>query len=389
VGSQPRVRPIPRRAAAEARPAGNGSVESARSAGLRWVSDAAPGIRRVRAGRGFTYLQPSGRPLRDARALARIRSLAIPPAWTDVWICTDTRGHLQATGRDARGRKQYRYHARWREVRDGTKYGRLLEFGCCLPRIRERVDHDLARRGMPREKVLATVVRLLEKTLIRVGNEEYARANRSFGLTTLTGGHVKVRGPRIHFRFRGKSGKVHEFGIEDRELSRIVKRCQDLPGQELFQYEDGRGRRRVIGSGDVNAYLREVSGRDFTAKDFRTWAGTVRASWALESQSPPASRRQAARAVKEAITDVARRLGNTPAICRKSYVHPAVVESYVEGRLQPRLHASVRSARVEPALRILRPSEAALLRLLSAWKRPNHHARRPGGPVVVVPFPAP
>ncbi|HET8648345.1 MAG TPA: DNA topoisomerase IB, partial [Vicinamibacteria bacterium] len=249
-----------------------------------------------------------------------------------------------------------------------TKYGRLLEFACALPLIRQRVDHDLARRGLPREKVLATVVRLLEKTLIRVGNDEYARANRSFGLTTFTGRHVKVRGPRIHFRFRGKSGKVHEFGIQDRELSRIVKRCQDLPGQELFQYVDARGRRRAVGSGDVNAYLRELSGRDFTAKDFRTWAGTVRATWALSSQPPPESQRQAGRVVKEAICDVARRLGNTPAICRKSYVHPAVVESYVEGKLGPRLHARVRSRRLEPALHALRPAEASLVRLLGVWR---------------------
>ena len=342
-----------------------GSVETARSAGLRWVSDARAGWRRVRAGRGFKYVAADGRLLRDARVLSRIRALAIPPAWKDVWICPDPRGHIQATGRDARGRKQYRYHPRWREVRDETKYSRLLEFGCALPAIRARVDRDLARRGLPREKVLATVLRLLEKTLIRVGNEEYARANRSFGLTTLTDRHVKVRGGRIHFRFRGKSGKVHEFGIEDRGLSAIVKRIQDLPGQELFQYVDARGRRRSVGSGDVNAYLREVSGHDFTAKDFRTWAGTVRASFALAALPPPASQRQGKRLVKDAIGEVARRLGNTPAICRKSYVHPAVVESYLEGTLKPRLRARVRLPRLA-SLRDLRPAEVALLRLLIA-----------------------
>jgi DNA topoisomerase I len=345
--------------------ADRGSIETARSAGLRWVTDVQPGLRRVRAGRGFKYLQPSGRPLSDARALARIRALAIPPAWKEVWICPDPRGHIQAIGRDARGRKQYRYHPRWREVRDETKYSRLLEFGCALPEIRARVDRDLARRGLPREKVLATVLRLLEKTLIRVGNEEYARANRSFGLTTLTDRHVKVRGRRIHFRFRGKSGKVHEFGIEDGELSRVVKRIQDLPGQELFQYRDPRGRRRSVGSGDVNAYLREASGRDFTAKDFRTWAGTVRASFALAALPPPTSQRHGRRSVKEAIDQVARRLGNTPAICRKSYVHPAVVDCYLDGTLKARLHARVRASRLA-SLRALRPAEVALLRLLAA-----------------------
>jgi DNA topoisomerase-1 len=338
-----------------------GSLDAARSAGLKWVSDEAPGIRRVRAGRGFRYLRPSGHPLTDAREIARIRSLAVPPAWTDVWICADPRGHVRATGRDAKGRKQYRYHPRWRAARDETKYDRLLDFGRALPRIRERVRRDMARRGLPREKVLATVVRLLEKTLIRVGNEEYARANRSFGLTTLNNRHVKVRGPRIHFRFRGKSGKVHEFGIEDAELSRIVRRCQDLPGQELFQYEDERGRRRGVDSGDVNAYLAEASGRDFTAKDFRTWAGSVRAWWALAAQPPPSSVRQGRRALNAAVEEVARRLGNTPAICRNAYVHPAVGESFLHGGLR---HTNGKG-RHGPGLR---PAEASLLSLLSTWK---------------------
>jgi DNA topoisomerase I len=355
--TQPLVRPSPRRA----RPAAGVSLAAARSAGLRWVSDDGPGIRRVRAGRGFRYIGPSGLPVSDAATLGRIRSLAVPPAWRDVWICPDGHGHIQATGRDAKGRKQYRYHARWRAVRDETKYDRLLEFGRALPGIRSRVQRDLERRGLPREKVLATVLRLLEKTLIRVGNEEYARANRSFGLTTLDNRHVRVRGPRIHFRFRGKSGKVHEFGIEDAGLSRIVKRCQDLPGQDLFQYRDARGRRRGVGSGDVNAYLAEVSGRDFTAKDFRTWAGSVRAWWALAARPAPQSKAQGRRAVNEAISEVARRLGNTPAVCRKAYVHPAVVESYLEGGSRPRHRAA---AKVSP----LRPAEASLLKLLSTWK---------------------
>lgn len=354
---------MPRAADSGSGPAG--SLAAARSAGLCWVRDEAPGIRRLRAGRGFKYLRPSGRPVTDTRALARIRSLAVPPAWTDVWICPDARGHIQATGRDKKGRKQYRYHARWREVRDETKYDRLLEFGRALPRIRERVERDLARRGLPREKVLATVLRLLEKTLIRVGNEEYARANRSFGLTTLGNRHVRVRGPRINFRFRGKSGKVHEFGIEDAFLSGIVKRCQDLPGQDLFQYRDGRGRTSGVGSGDVNAYLAEVSGRDFTAKDFRTWAGSVRAWWALAAQPKPIAKAQGRRAVNDAIAEVARRLGNTPATCRKAYVHPAVVESYLAGRLRPRIRGRGRSRRT---LRALRPSETSLLRLLATWK---------------------
>jgi len=345
-----------------------GSLAAARSAGLKWVSDDAPGIRRVRAGRGFKYIRPSGGPLTDARAIARIRSLAVPPAWTDVWICPDPRGHIQATGRDAKGRKQYRYHRRWRETRDETKYDRLLEFGRALPRIRGRVQRDLGRPGLPREKLLATVVRLLEKTLIRVGNEEYARANRSFGLTTLTNRHVKVRGPRIHFQFRGKSGKVHEFGIEDAEMSRIVKRCQDLPGQDLFQYEDARGRRHAVGSGDVNAYLAKASGGDFTAKDFRTWAGSVRAWWALADAAAPASSARGRRlAVKHAIDEVARRLGNTPTICRKAYVHPAVVESYLGGNSRTRPRRRRRAARAS-APRRLRPSETSLLHLLANWK---------------------
>jgi DNA topoisomerase-1 len=337
------------------------SIAAARSAGLRWVSDDAPGIRRLRAGRGFKYAHASGRPVTDARTLGRIRSLAVPPAWTDVWICEDPSGHVQATGRDAKGRKQYRYHPRWRAARDETKFDRLLDFGRALPRIRKRVGRDMARRGLPREKVLATVVRLLEKTLIRVGNEEYARANRSFGLTTLNNRHVTVRGPRIHFRFRGKSGKVHEFGIEDAELSRIVKRCQELPGQELFQYEDERGRRRGVDSGDVNAYLAEASGRDFTAKDFRTWAGSVRAWWALAAQPPPSSSRQGRRALNAAVEEVARRLGNTPAISRNAYVHPAVGESFLQGGLR----STNGKGRHGPGLR---PAEASLLSLLSTWK---------------------
>ena len=345
------------------------SRAAARSAGLTWASDVRPGLTRQRVGKkAFRYRTASGRAA-GARDTARIRALAIPPAWTDVWICPDPRGHIQATGRDARGRKQYRYHARWRAVRDETKYGRLLDFGCALPAIRAAVERDLLRRGLPREKILATVLRLLEKPLIRAGNEEYARANRSFGLTTLNDHHVTVRGPHIAFRFRGKSGKVHELGIRDRELSRIVKRCQELHGQELFQYQDADGRRRSVGSGDVNRYLRALAGRDFTAKDFRTWAGTVRATFALAARPEPQSQRQGKAAVKEAIAEVARRLGNTPAVCRKSYVHPAVVDSYLGGTLKRRLRSRARTPRIGPALRRLRPSEAGLLRLLAALRK--------------------
>ena len=250
-------------------------IEAAESAGLRYVSDVMPGIRRKRAGKGFSYVAPDGKTIRDPRSLRRIRALAIPPAYTDVWICSDPSGHIQATGRDARGRKQYRYHPRWREVRDETKFGRMLAFSEVLPAVRAKVDSDLARPGLPREKVLAAVVRLLECTGIRVGNDEYAKANRSFGLTTLRDQHVEVSGSTLRFQFRGKSGKSHDVELSDRRLARIVQRCQALPGEDLFQYVDDEGNRQTIGSGDVNDYLRQASGQDFTAKDFRTWAGTI------------------------------------------------------------------------------------------------------------------
>jgi DNA topoisomerase-1 len=305
-------------------------VESARLAGLRYVSETGPGIRRRRVGRGFVYLD-GGRRVRDAETLARIRSLVIPPAWRDVWICPTPNGHIQAVGRDARGRKQYRYHPRWREVRDDTKYARMLAFARALPRIRERVDADLGRRGLPREKVLATIVRLLEITRVRVGNEEYARANKSFGLTTLRDRHVEVAGPEVRFQFRGKGGKEHAVGVRDPRVARIIRCLQDLPGQELFQYLDEDGTRRSVDSGDVNAYLREISGDDFTAKDFRTWAGTVLCALALAEVGVSASERQAKRNITRAIEQVATQLGNTPAISRKCYVHPAVLEAYQAG----------------------------------------------------------
>jgi DNA topoisomerase-1 len=313
-------------------------VESAEAAGLRYVGEAeeaGPAIRRRRAGRGFSYRGPDERPITDKQVLARIKALAIPPAWTDVWICPDPKGHIQATGRDAKGRKQYRYHPRWREVRDAAKYERLAEFAQALPRIRQRTDADLRRHGIPREKVLAVVVRLLEETSIRVGNDEYARQNRSFGLTTLRDRHAVFEGEKLRFEFRGKAGKQHTIELNDRRLARIVKRCQDIPGQELFQYLDAEGKRHTIESADVNAYIREISGGHFTAKDFRTWNGTVLASRYLRvcerGLSPTAAKRQ----VSQAIKSVASSLGNTPAVCRKAYVHPVVVNAYLEGSLEP------------------------------------------------------
>jgi DNA topoisomerase-1 len=310
---------------------------SAEAAGLRYVSDASPGIRRKRAGRGFTYVGTDGRRVHDRATLERIRRLAIPPAYTDVWICPAANGHLQATGRDARGRKQYRYHPRWREVRDETKYSRMLAFSAALPRLRTRIEKDLALPGLPRNKVLATVVRLLECTAIRVGNDEYARSNRSFGLTTLRAHHVEISGSTLHFEFRGKSGKMHQVDLSDRRLARIVARCQALPGAELFQYVNEEGERESIGSGDVNEYLREITGEAFTAKDFRTWAGTLQAVAALEAIGPSSTEREAKAAIVQAIDQVAERLNNTRAVCRKYYVHPAVFESYEAGTLHDRL----------------------------------------------------
>jgi DNA topoisomerase I len=309
-------------------------IASARAAGLRYVSDRAPGITRRRQGNGFAYRLPDGAPLRDRAERRRIEKLAIPPAWTDVWICPDANGHLQATGRDARGRKQYRYHPDWRGVRDETKFGRLIAFGEALPALRRRVEEDLGRPGLPREKVLAAVVRLLETTLLRVGNEEYARANNSFGLTTLRDRHAAVEGSTVRFAFRGKSGKEVEVDIQDRRLARVVKRCRELPGQELFQYLDDEGARQAVGSGDVNAYLREVTGEEFSAKDFRTWGGTVLALGALSALAANGTGAgEASRNVVQAVKEVAEQLGNRPAICRKYYIHPGVLDAYVEGVL--------------------------------------------------------
>jgi DNA topoisomerase-1 len=340
-------------------------AESARAAGLRYVSDADPGIRRRRAGQAFRYLHPDGRAVADRATLARIRSLAIPPAWTDVWICSADDGHLQATGHDARGRKQYRYHSRWREVRDEAKYGRMIAFGRVLPRIRRRVARDLARPGLPREKALATVVRLLEKTFIRVGNEEYARENESFGLTTLRERQVKVSGSQLRFRFRGKSGVQHEVEVSDPRIAAIVRRMQDLPGEELFQYVGEDGEAHVVGSSDVNAYLKEIAGDDFTSKDFRTWAGTLLCARLLCGLDAPASETSGKREVARVVEAVSRELRNTRAVCRKCYIHPAVIDGYLAGRLADSMKAG--------------SGEAALISLLrSAQRRDRIGARRSG-----------
>jgi DNA topoisomerase I len=340
-------------------------VESAEEAGLRYVSDTSPGIRRRRAGRGFTYSGVDGRRLRDPGQLERIRALAIPPAWTDVWISPTRRGHIQATGRDARGRKQYRYHPRWHAVRDEVKYGRMVAFAAVLPAIRERTEADLRRQGLPREKILATVVRLLEGTMIRVGNEEYARDNDSYGLTTMEDEHAQVSTRRIVFRYRGKSGKEHEATLDDPRLARIVRRCQELPGQRLFQYEEEDGTIREVDSADVNDYLREISGEPFTAKDFRTWAGTVLACMALQEFSAFDSETEAKKNVVEAIKRVAERLGNTPAVCRSSYIHPVILDSYLDGSMLETLRQRA-ADELATSAHELRPEEAAALGLLQA-----------------------
>jgi DNA topoisomerase-1 len=318
---------------------------TAQLAGLRYTNDEQPGVRRRRNGRGFAYVDRDGMPIRDEGELRRIRRLAIPPAWTDVWISPSPLGHIQATGRDARGRKQYRYHERWREVRDEAKYGRLNDFAKALPKIRDRIDADLARPGIPRERVLATAIRILEETFMRIGNVEYARANGSFGLTTLRSKHVDVEGSRIVFRFRGKSGKEHEVDVRDRRLARVVARLEQLPGQELFQYRDEDGELRTIGSDDVNTYLREISGEDLSAKDFRTWAGTVLAARALAELGAARNERIARKRVLQAIDVVSARLGNTRAVCRKCYVHPGVLDAYAAGDLPGALRRPERTRR--------------------------------------------
>ncbi len=307
--------------------------DAAESVGLIYVTDEQPGIRRQRDGDGFAYTKPNGAAITDEKVLERVRKLAIPPAYEDVWICTRANGHLQATGRDAKGRKQYRYHAKFREVRDGTKYEHMLEFAAALPEIRTSIDRDIKLRGMPREKVLATIVHLLETTMIRVGNEDYAKQNKSYGLTTLMNRHVAVEGAVLKFAFKGKSGKQWKLQVKDPRVAKIVRASQELPGQHLFQYVDEEGARHDVSSGDVNAYLKEISGRSITAKDFRTWTGTVLAALALAEFEKFDSQAAAKKNIRNAIEAVSTRLGNTPTVCRKCYIHPEVLESYVSDEL--------------------------------------------------------
>jgi DNA topoisomerase-1 len=347
--------------------------ESSKLAHLRYVTDQKPGIRRKRWGRSFRYFDPEGKPVHDEKTLARIKSLAIPPAWREVWICPLPYGHLQATGRDAKGRKQSRYHPRWREMRDETKYERMRLFGEWLPRIRERVEHDLALPGLPREKVLATIVRLLETTFIRVGNQEYAKENHSYGLTTLRNKHVDVEGSTVHFKFKGKSGRVHQIDLEDRRLARIVKHCLDLPGYELFQYLDNEGQPHSIDASDVNEYLHEITGQPFTAKDFRTWAGSLLACGALRELNRFESASQAKKNLVQAIKQVAAQLGNTPAVCRKCYVHPGVITSYLDGNMAKSFEKQV-EREIAKSPHALRQEELDLLQLLEHAPEKLSHA---------------
>ena len=336
--------------------------DAARSSGLRYVTDRAAGIRRVRVGKGFRYVTPDGHTVRDKPTLERIRSLVIPPAWQDVWICAHPNGHLQATGRDVKGRKQHRYHPRWREVRDEAKYGRILDFASALPALRRRTEKDLTGPSLSRTKVIAAVVQLLEKTLIRVGNDEYARDNQSYGLTTMRDGHAKVSRSKVRFRFKGKSGKYHDIEFSDARLARIVRRCQELPGRELFQYLDDDGKVQDINSSDVNDYLRDVTGQDFTAKDFRTWIGTVLAARALQEMADFSSGTQAKRNVLAAVEAVAGMLGNTRSVCRKCYIHPAIIDSYMDRSLAKTL--SMRASQRLAQSASLSRTETAVLALL-------------------------
>ena len=336
----------------------DGKTRRADHTALNYVQCSAPGIRRKGRGGRFSYTMPDGRPVRAPAVLARIRALAIPPAWTDVWICNSAQGHLQATGRDARGRKQYRYHAAFRALRDEDKYGRLVSFARALPRIRGKLRADLRLEGLPRDKVIAAVVRLLETTFIRVGNESYARENGSYGLTTMRNRHVRVNGRRIRFEFRGKSGKQHAIALNDAQLARIIRRCRELPGYELFQYVED-GELRSVDSADINEYLQAITGSDYSAKDFRTWGGTLLTGIELDRRPPPRSQAQAKREINDAIRATAAELGNTAAICRKSYVHPRVIEAYTAGKLR-------NGARV-PAVKGLSLDER---RVLSVLERP-------------------
>jgi DNA topoisomerase-1 len=337
--------------------------EVAVAAGLRYVSDQLPGIRRRRKGAKFIYFDERGRLLRKLSELKRIHSLVIPPAWERVWICQQSNGHLQATGYDSKGRKQYKYHPTWRAVRDEAKFERLLSFAEVLPKIRNEVDEDIRRPDLSREKVLATIVRLLEISLIRVGNEEYAKDNHSFGLTTMRNRHAEINGSTVRFHFRGKSGKQHTVKVSDRRVARIVRKCQDLPGQHLFEYQNAKGEIASIGSEDVNEYLKSITGQPFTAKDFRTWAGTVLAAIALSKMQQVDSQSIAKKNVVTAIEAVARLLGNTVAICRKCYIHPVIPTSYLSGSLARHLQIKADS-QIAKHLHELKPEEAAVLTML-------------------------
>ena len=316
-------------------PASPEYVDSAEAVGLEYVTDGMPGIRRKRHGRGFTYVGPDGNVIREREALRRFRALVIPPAWTDVWICPSPDGHLQVTARDGRGRKQYRYHPSFREQRDETKFERMFALSGVLWKIRERVEHDIALPGLTRDKVMATVVWLLEQTLIRIGTSEYAKSNKSFGLTTLRRRHVQIIGSKLRFEFRGKSGIVHSVAVTDRRIARVVQRCRELPGQELFQFVDDEGNRQSVQAEDVNAYLRDIAGEEVTAKDFRTWAGTMLAAESLRAVGVSATKKEADRNVLRAVDYTASKLGNTRSVCRKYYIHPALIEAYLEGSVLP------------------------------------------------------
>jgi len=341
------------------------AIDAAEEAGLRYVSDDRPGYTRKAKGDDLDWLDADGEPIRDEQRLLRIKRLAIPPAWTEVWVSPLANGHIQATGRDARGRKQYVYHDRWREVRDENKYDRIISFGKTLPKIRRRIARDLKLPGLPRNKVLATVVQLLERTFIRIGNEEYARENKSFGLTTMKDRHVEVKGAKLRFRFRGKSGREHEVDVTDGRIANIISKLQDLPGQDLFQYVDHDGKVRDITSQDVNEYLREITGEDFSAKDFRTWAGTVLTAIALNAQEQFETPKQAKLNINTAIKAVAKILGNTPAICRKCYIHPAVLENYLDQKSIDGLKQTTEDA-LEKEDVDLRSSETAILKFLKS-----------------------
>jgi len=339
--------------------------KAAAKAGLRYVTDGVAGISRRRSGKGWSYYAADGALINDPVTRKRLNSLGIPPAWIDVWICPDPDGHIQVTARDARGRKQYRYHPSYREARDQSKFRRMLEFSEILPALRERVERDLRAGDLTRRQLLGTVVRLLDKTLIRVGNDEYARENRSYGLTTLRRKHVQVKGTMLSFIFRGKSGVEHSVAVNDPRIARIIQRCQDLPGQEMFQYLDAFGKRHPIASDDVNDYLREVSGRDITAKDFRTWGGTMVAAVELRAMGPATSRREADRNIVRALDAVAERLGNTRAVCRKYYVHPVLLEVYHLGITAPPSPAAMpRHASRNMSAAALRRDEVVVLQFL-------------------------